>query len=256
MYIRLTVKSQMLMRATDVHVFLPCHDGYPDAKAPYPTLYFLPGYSASAEELATCLPLRQMSALFGMAVVIPEGENSFYTDHPERATQHGRYVGDELVEITRTLLPSLSHQPQNTFIGGISMGGYGAAVLGLQRPDTFSRIAMLSPAIEPDRLFEKTGEGAVPSTLFDALFGGAERYAASLLNPRNAIAALKKSGKNLPRLYMCCGRQDWLVRDACLSFRDFLQEEGVPLCYEEGDGQHDIPYWDDRLESCFRFLRA
>ena len=56
MYIRTTFKSTMLMRATDVHVFLPFHDGYPDAEAPFPTLYFLPGYSANAEELATCLP--------------------------------------------------------------------------------------------------------------------------------------------------------------------------------------------------------
>ena len=37
MYIRATFKSKMLMRAVDVRVFLPFHDGYPNTKAPFPT---------------------------------------------------------------------------------------------------------------------------------------------------------------------------------------------------------------------------
>ena len=51
MYLRISFKSQMLGRGVGVHAFLPFHDGYEDAQAPYPTLYFLPGYSANAEEL-------------------------------------------------------------------------------------------------------------------------------------------------------------------------------------------------------------
>ena len=87
MYLRISFKSQMLGRGVGVHAFLPFHDGYEDAQAPYPTLYFLPGYSANAEELATLLPLRRFSAEYGVAVIIPDGENSFYTDHPERCAR-------------------------------------------------------------------------------------------------------------------------------------------------------------------------
>ena len=140
MYIRATVKSKMLMRATDLHVFLPFHDGYPDTAVPFKTLYFLPGYSANAEEIATYLPMRQMSAKYGIAIVIPDGENSFYSDHPERATMHGRFVEEELVETTRKLFPQLSDKREDTFIGGISMGGYGAAVHGMHGHKTFSKI--------------------------------------------------------------------------------------------------------------------
>ena len=98
MYLRISFKSQMLGRGVTAHAFL----------APYPTLYFLPGYSANAEELATLLPLRRFSAEYGVAVIIPDGENSFYTDHPERCALFSSYVGDELVRVTRRMLPCLS----------------------------------------------------------------------------------------------------------------------------------------------------
>lgn len=258
MYIRSTFKSSMLMRAVDVHVFLPFHDGYPDTPAPFPTLYFLPGYSANAEEIATCLPMRQMSARYGIAVVIPDGENSFYSDHPERATLHGSFVEKELVDITRALFPQLSHRREDTFIGGISMGGYGAAVHGLHAHDTFSRILMMSPAIEADMLFRPDANGeerGVPRSIFDSVLGGEQGYRNSYMNPRKAVADLKAAGAELPRMYMCCGLQDTLVYDACKSFRTYLEEQNVPMTYVEGDGLHMLPYWDEQLEGGFAFLR-
>lgn len=257
MYIRATVKSKMLMRATDVHVFLPFHDGYPDTKAPFPTLYFLPGYSANAEEIATCLPMRQMSAKYGIAIVIPDGENSFYSDHPERATMNGRFVEEELVQITRRLFPQLSHKREDTFIGGISMGGYGAAVHGLHGNETFSKIMMLSPAIDVEMLFavEADGQKVFADTMMDSMFFGKQAYTDSHMNPRKAIADMKAQGADIPKMYMCCGRQDPLVYDACVNFKDYLAEQNVPLTYVEGDGEHDIPYWDGQLEDSFAFLK-
>ena len=257
MYIRATFKSKMLMRAVDAHVFLPFHDGYPDTPAPFKTLYFLPGYSASAEEIATCLPTRQMSAKYGIAIVIPDGENSFYSDHPERATLHGSYVEKELVETTRALFPQLSHKREDTFIGGISMGGYGACVHGLHASETFGKILMMSPAIDPEALFEVKveGEKAFAAPMLDSMLGGKEAYQNSYMNPRKAMAELKAAGAEIPKMYMCCGKQDVLVYDACAAFRDDLKEMNVPLTYVEGDGLHMVPYWDEQLEDCFKFLK-
>ena len=257
MYIRATVKSKMLMRATDLHVFLPFHDGYPDTEVPFKTLYFLPGYSANAEEIATYLPMRQMSAKYGIAIVIPDGENSFYSDHPERATMHGRFVEEELVETTRKLFPQLSHKREDTFIGGISMGGYGAAVHGLHGHKTFSKILMLSPAIDPEELFEVELEGVkvFSGCMLDSMLFGKKAYEESHMNPRKAVADLKAEGADIPKMYMCCGVQDPLVYDACVNFKKYLAEQDVPLTYVEGEGVHDIPYWDGQLEDCFAFLK-
>ena len=257
MYIRATFKSKMLMRAVDVRVFLPFHDGYPNTPAPFKTLYFLPGYSANAEEIATCLPMRQMSAKYGVAIVIPDGENSFYSDHPERATLHGSFVEKELVEVTRALFPQLSHKREDTFIGGISMGGYGAAVHGLHGHETFSRILMLSPAIDAEQLLslELEGEKVFSGCMLDSMFFGKKAYEESFMNPRKAIADLKAEKADIPKMYMCCGKQDPLVYDVCVSFRDYLAEQDVPLTYVESDGLHMVPYWDEQLEACFEFLK-
>ena len=258
MYIRTTFKSKMLMRAVDVRVFLPFHDGYPDTPAPFKTLYFLPGFSANAEEIATCLPPRQMSAKYGIAIVIPDGENSFYADRPERAALHGSFVEKELVEVTRTLFPQLSHKREDTFIGGISMGGYGAAVHGLHAHETFSKILMMSPAIEADMLFDPANdaiEGAVPSSIFDCVLGGETVYRNSFMNPHKGVLDLKAAGADIPEMYMCCGLQDVLVYDSCQTFRRFLETENVPLTYVESDGMHMVPYWDEQLEACFEFLK-
>lgn len=258
MYIRATAKSTSLQRAVEFHVILPFHDGYPDAKRPWPTLYFLPGYSGNAEEIVFALPLRQMSAKYGIAIAIPDGENAFYTDHPERAACMGVYAGEELVRMTRKLFPVLSRERKDTFIGGISMGGYGAFVLGLHYHDTFSKIALFSPAAEPDRLLSpemQQEEGAVPSQLFDSLLGGREVYdGSSRLNPVRAVEETLRKGRKLPPVWMCCGREDGLVGDSCTHLRDLLTDAGAPPEWEDGPGTHDLMYWDEHLENAFRFL--
>ena len=261
MYLNITAKSAALQRAITFHVLLPYHDGYESAPRPWPTLYLLPGYSGNGAELVFGLPLRQMAAQYGIAVVIPDGENLFYTDHPERASRMGEYAGDELVRLSRRLIPSLSRERSDTFIGGISsMGGYGAAVLGLHYRDTFSKLALLSPAAEPDLLLRPEmaqTEGAVPASLFDALFGGAESYENSRrVNPLRQVESYVREGLPFPEIWMCCGREDALVGEACRHFRSVLEGAGAPLSWEDGSGSHDLIYWDAHLESAFRFLAS
>ena len=257
MYVKCAYKSKALMRATEFHMFLPFYDGYPAPKAPYRTLYFLPGYSGNAEELAFCLPMRQMSARHRIAVVIPDGENSFYMDHPERAALHGDFAGRELVEVTRQMYPCLSSRREDTFIGGISMGGYGAAILGLRFYETFSRILLMSPAIEPDTLLtmaDPSQEGAVPPQLFESALGGRSAYEHSWRDPAYCVQNAVASGRGVQPMHMCCGEQDALVGGACGRFRGLMEELGLPLTFEGGAGGHDLEYWDAHLDSCFSFL--
>ena len=65
--------------------------------------------------------------------------------------------------------------------------------------------------------------------------------------------AVRNDMEALP-MFLCCGRQDALVYDMCSRFADFARKEGLPLTYLEGEGQHDIPFWDGMLEPAFRFM--
>ena len=254
MYIKATAKSKTLMRGADFHVILPYHDGYPDAKRPYPTLYFLPGFSASAEEIAFALPLRQMSALYGVAVVVPDGENAFYTDHPDQAFRMGEYAGKELVEITRKMFPCLSHEREDTFIGGISMGGYGALINGLRFADTFSKIAMLSPALGFKRQDDEPTPGSPsPKGELLATLGTWEEYRGSYRDYSWAAAEAAKSPEAMPDMFLACGKSDGLITPA-KEFATQMESLHTPLAWYEAEGGHDHTFWKQALTPMFRFL--
>ena len=34
------------------------------------------------------------------------------------------------------------------------------------------------------------------------------------------------------------------------------EKNGAPLVWEDGEGEHDLIYWDEHLESAFRFLAS
>lgn len=253
--LHLNFRSDSLMRSVYPVVFLPDYNGWNDVQPPYRTLYFLPGYSGGGLETATFTNFSMYAALYGVAIVLVDGENSFYVDDELRGAKFSQYVGQEIVDATRALLP-LSHKREDTYIGGISMGGFGAAARGLHAHETFSKILMMSPAIQADMLFNLKGdlEGAVPVSIFDSLLGGMEAYKNSFMNPIKAVADLKAAGADIPKMYMCCGVQDVLVYDACAGFREEMEKLGVPLTYVESDGMHTVPYWDEQLEDCFKFL--
>ena len=253
MYLRISFKSQMLGRGVGVHAFLPFHDGYEDAQAPYPTLYFLPGYSANAEELATLLPLRRFSTEYGVAVIIPDGENSFYTDHPERCALFSSYVGDELVRVTRRMLPCLSTRREDTWIGGISMGGYGAWKLGLGASETFGAAASLSGALDiVQDYIRNSEENQNKNPLFRGIFGTEEELKGSDNDILALAEKLASRKKELPRLYAWCGTEDFLY-EGNLKAWDHVKKLGYDLTCCETAGDHQWKYWDEKIQDVLRW---
>ena len=129
--LHLNFRSDSISRSVYPVAFLPDYNGFNDVKPPYRTLYFLPGYSGGGLETATFTNFALYSALYGVAIILIDGENSFYLDDDLRGAKFSQYAGKEIVEATRAMLP-LSHKREDTYIGGISMGGYGALVNGLR----------------------------------------------------------------------------------------------------------------------------
>ena len=94
-FLQIDYKSEALMRGVNIKVILPSDGMAGKWEPPYKTLYLLPGYSATATELITYLGLRGQSELKGIAIVLPDGENLFYQDLPDRMTFYSTYVGKE-----------------------------------------------------------------------------------------------------------------------------------------------------------------
>lgn len=110
------------------------------------TLYLLHGLSDNhtAWERRSSVERYAMNA--GIALIMPNVDRSFYTD-----MKYGRnfytYVSEELVDYTRKVF-RLSKKREDTFIAGLSMGGYGAFKIALRNSDTFSAAASLSGVLD------------------------------------------------------------------------------------------------------------
>lgn len=248
-YIKLQYKSMALLRGVTVDVILPSDGmGGVEIPTPYKTLYFLPGYSADSTELLQYLSLRSQSELKGIAIVIPNGENSFYIDRPDRNQNFSTFVGKELVEITRKYLP-LSNKKEDTYIGGISMGGYGALLNGLRYHDTFSKVAVMSPCVDAYDLMMQDAPG-FSLELFNQLFRSKEQYMAEDTNLSKAYT----EAESRPRIFIGCGRQDILVYKQVKKFVAELTEKNVPVDYKEMEGNHDLDCWERMLDAEFSFL--
>nr|MCR5101369.1 acetylesterase [Butyrivibrio sp.] len=168
--------SDSIKQNVSVAVFMPEKGPFgSDAKPPYKAVYFLPGYSGDYTSIYTMLSIRKQAELKGIAVVMPNGQNSFYIDHPERNANYSEFIGKELIERTRDMF-RLSEKREDTYIAGISMGGYGALLNGMRYKDVFSKIAALSPAADPEILMESPEKGGFGSEEFSYIFGSSEEY--------------------------------------------------------------------------------
>lgn len=242
------------MRSVDLNIYLPTDGtGGKQYKPPYKTLYFLNGFSASATELMTYMRFRRHCELKGIAVVFPNGENSFYVDHPERLTNFSTFIGKEVVEMTRMLLP-LSDRREDTFLGGISMGGYGTLRNGAVFADTFGKIVAMSPALNTYEIVRCNPEAGFNRKMLDNLFGSEEVFENSDLSPEYSFLREKRDPMTLPELFLCCGRQDPLVYSQVKRFAEKLADTQVRYVYREADGGHDIDFWENMLDPAFSFL--
>ncbi len=254
--LHLNFRSDSIMRSVYPVVFLPDFNGWNDRPAPYKTLYFLPGYSGGGLETAQFTNFALYAMKYGIAVVLIDGENSFYVDDETRRAMFSEYAGREIVEATRALLP-LSDKREDTYIGGISMGGYGALVNGLRYPQTFSKIAALSPALGVQNPEDKYSDDMPASSgEVTALLGTWEEYENTYKDCFAAALKAAKAPSAMPRLFAACGRQDKLCYANYIDFRDAVRKAGASVTTWECEGGHDHTFWKKALTPACEFLTS
>ena len=254
--------SKKLLRMATVHVILPVDKfpipGVPEVPGkdgPFKTLYLLHGIFGNYTDWISGTRIQRLAEKKNLAVGMPSGDNSFYIDRPASCNNYGEFIGDELVEMTRKMFP-LSHDREDTYIGGLSTGGFGAIRNGLKYNETFSRIAALSAAVHVLEDIENANKGIID--LEDCGFGNLKEAVLSDKNPKVIVRALKekiKSGENapLPKIYLACGTDDFLI-DANRNYRDFFRESGMDLTYFEEPGFHDWDFWDKHIQKVIEWL--
>ena len=251
--------SKCLMRVVTFNTIIPVDKFGPQAEnaeqKPLKTLYLLHGIFGNYTDWVNGTRIQAWAEANDLAVIMPSGENRFYLDDEKSGELYGEFIGKELVEFTRKLFP-LSDKREDTFIAGLSMGGYGAIRNGLKYAENFGCVIGLSAALVHDTW--KDADNSAPFFTFrrnyyEAIFGEYDKVKGSDKDPKALLLKLKEEGRPVPKMYLCCGTEDGLVT-ANRDFRDFLNENGVDLTYVEGPGKHDWVFWDTYIKKVLDWL--
>ena len=249
--IQVNYVSNALQRTVPLQVILPVDKLTPDGRLPAPkkfkTLYLLHGFLGNYTDWVSGTRIQRWAEERDLAVVMPSGDNAFYVDSPNPVNRYGQFIGQELVEVTRRMFP-LSTKREDTFIGGLSMGGYGALRNGLKYHKTFGSVISLSGAVD----ILSVPHDEEDTAFAQALFGPLDEAIASDKNPRVLIQQLKGK-KQLPRIYLCCGTEDRLLFQS-QNIRPLLEDAGFDVTYVEGPGNHNWDFWDTYIKKVIDWL--
>ena len=253
--------SQALNRTVGCKVLLPAdQDAYIESgdTSPLPTLYLLHGMTGSSSSWQSTGNLWRLSREYRVCIVMINGENSFYSDSSLINRPFSRFIEEELVDFTRRVFP-LSHKREETFIGGLSMGGFGAFCCGLRSPQTFGCITAFSSALIKKlilRADDEEGLDYFTRRQYQTMFGleKIEDFNGCRSDYEALAEAVAAGNGPMPKVYMDCGTEDVSLYRANLAFKDKLISLGFDVTWDSRPGGHDMDFWNDSLIKAFQWL--
>lgn len=251
--IQVNYLSKALFRTVPVQVILPADrisfetmDYSMKEGTKFKTLYLLHGLLGNYTDWLSGTRIQRWAEEKNLAVVMPSGDNAFYVNGIIPNNDYGTFIGEELVNVMRKMFP-LSEKREDTFIAGLSMGGFGAVRNGLKYSETFSHIAALSAALQ---IMEPGADNVAGENL---IFGDIEDARRSDKNPRVALENLLNEERNKPKIYMACGLSDSLLA-IDREYRDLFTEKGFNVTWDEEPGGHDWDFWDRQIKKVLEWL--
>jgi S-formylglutathione hydrolase FrmB len=210
--------SQALGGQAIAAVLLPVD--YDTTTLRYPVLYLLHGGTQNH----TAFPARPWftrdASERRMIVVMPSIQPAFLNARSGAAAPVEDFLGRELPAYIDGHYRSIADRRARA-IAGISMGGYGATLLGVKRPETFGAVGAISAALS---------SGSRPRDL------GAQ------------VASL--SADTAPFFYLACGVDD-PVLTASREFAMQLRGRQIQSELHEVPGDHNWTVWDREVRAFF-----
>ncbi len=209
-----------------------------------PVLYLLHGLSGDCTSWERRTSIERYAGEKGIAVVMPEVRRSFYTDEAV-GEKYWTWVADELPQlIARTFRVSTARE--DTFVAGLSMGGFGAFKLALNRPGQFAAAASLSGVMDLAGLDLSENAGSMARRIWDGRdIAGTEDDLLGLLRAAHP--------GHIPPLFLDCGTEDFLV-DGNRKFIALAGERGHDLTSRLRPGAHTWGFWDEGIRDVLDWL--
>lgn len=238
-------QSASLKRRGEAVLFVP--PGQPD-DANLPIVLLLHGVLAMPWSWALCAGAhRTAQSLIDAGEMRPcvlampsdgmAGQGTGYI--PAADANYETWIVDDVVAAVREVVPCVSEESK-LFIGGLSMGGFGALRLGAKYADRFSGIA---------------GHSSV--TAFDQLSRFVVNFGAPVIDADDLSIMhwMVKNRASLPPIRFDCGIDDKLFEVNC-ELHAALECEGIAHEFHEFPGAHSWAYWEEHIRETLMFFNA
>lgn len=236
-----TFQSKVLQDTTHFNAIIPsgCEKGSR-------VLYLLHGISDDYSAWCCNTSIERYANENGIVVIMPDAGRSFCLDMANGQPYYTFFTKEFFPYVSN--LFSISRKREDTFIAGLSMGGYGALSLALRKPELFGAAASLSGPVDvckrlkTDPRWTETqrlvfGEGTSPENTSDDLFYLVQNYTA----------------QQAPRLFLSCGTSDFLYKDN-VAFQNILSKTNIPHKIDFFEGIHDWEFWEKAIQKAIMFF--
>jgi putative tributyrin esterase len=257
-------ESPSVGRTLKAILLLPAgYDTAPERR--YPVLYLLHGWSGNYNTWSRYMPPVTIPQ-YPWIVVMPDGGNSWWVNWACSEGGQKNHWEDSVIKDLMGHIDSTYRtiaRREGRAIDGMSMGGYGALVIGLRHPDLFCSIASQAgalafartygqdlragrPPFHPDRLTETPRE----EIKIAGFRSQAERWPRGKIweTPEQCDAhdpyqlVLRVPEDRLPHIYFDGGTEDGFL-PASQDLLKVLMEHKIPFTYAQSHGDHGGSYW-------------
>ena len=247
----MNVYSTCLGIQTKVNVIIPQKDttgeiGVSEKKEDkgYKCLYLLHGLSDDETIWLRRTSIERYAQKYGICVVMPCGGRSFYTDM-KYGMKYYSFISEELPRLISEFF-HVSDKKEDTFIAGLSMGGYGALKIGLKKPDKFAACAGLSSVADIEEFMT-----VHRPQLRECIFGLEGRVPED--EDLFCLASKVNSSLVKPRIYMGEGTEDFMYEEN-IRLKEHFETLDYDFTYRESAGAHNWAFWDEYIQYVLNWM--
>jgi S-formylglutathione hydrolase FrmB len=239
-------RSAALNREMQYRVVLPATVA---AGRKLPVVYLLHGGDGSFRDWSNYSDSAKFAER-GLILVMPEGDDSYYTNSVERRQdRYEDYIVNDLISDVEGRFPASSDRAHRAIVG-VSMGGFGAVKLALSHPQLFAFAGGLSSAVDvPSRPFsvKRVSQWSHHKSIFGPWKSEARR------NNDPFVLARSADPSKIPYLFLTCGQQEGLL-PSNRQFAGLLEARHFNYEFHAVPGGHNWSQWNEQLSECFRSL--
>ena len=224
---------------------------YDTSVSRYPTLYLLHGYDADITDWARGTNLSAYATRHHLIIVTPDASRSWYVNsvgNPK--AKFDDYIVKDVIEYMDAHYRTIP-EPFARAIAGVSMGGFGAMLLGLEHHDMFAAIGSFSGALaaahhEPPPLPANATEADRKARQENLALGGPFGSKEHMDRDPFELAA-RIPVEEVPMLFIVCGGEDGNAEDTH-AFLALLANRRIPYEYREISPRgHDWRIWNEEI---------